>query len=107
MKGPETLIKQKIRAYLRDERHAYVFCPVQMGYGAATLDDLVCLPVIITPAMVGMRVGLFVAIESKVPGKKPTPRQNFTIKAINDAGGVAFWTDSLDYTKEMLRSAGL
>lgn len=92
---PEATIKQKIRSYLVDEKHAYYFAPVQMGMGASTLDILCCIG------------GKFVGIEVKTPGGNPTPRQKFTIKAINDAGGVAFWTDSLEYTKEMLGSAGL
>lgn len=92
---PEAAIKARIRAYLVDEKHAYYFAPVQMGMGVSTLDILCCI------------AGKFVGIEVKVPGKKPTPRQNFTIKAINEAGGVAFWTDSLDYTRQMLEAAGL
>lgn len=91
---PEALLKTKIRAYLRDELKAYVFSPVQMGMGEATLDILCCIS------------GKFVGIEVKVPGKKPTARQVFTMKQIQFAGGVAFWTDDLDYTKEMLRAAG-
>lgn len=95
MPTPEAAIKARIRAYLVDEKKAYYFAPVQMGMGVSTLDILCCI------------AGRFVGIEVKVPGKKPTPRQNFNIKAINDAGGVAFWTDSLDYTKQMLEAAGL
>jgi hypothetical protein len=94
MSTPEALLKTKIRAYLRDELGAYVFSPVQMGMGEATLDILCCIK------------GKFVGIEVKVPGKKPTPRQKFTIEAMIKAGGVAFWTDSLDYTREMLRAGG-
>lgn len=92
---PEASIKAKIRAFLVDEMKAYYFAPVQTGMGVSTLDILCCIN------------GKFVGIEVKTPGKKPTPRQNFNIRAINDAGGVAFWTDSLEYTKTMLRSAGL
>jgi hypothetical protein len=66
-----------------------------MGMGAATVDILVCLK------------GRFVGIEAKVPGKHPTARQLETINQIIAAGGVAFWTDSLEYTKEMLGAAGL
>lgn len=91
---PEARIKADIRAYLRD-RGAYTFAPVQMGMGASTVDILVCLR------------GRFVGIEAKVPGKHPTARQLQTLKEITDAGGVAFWTDSLSYTKEMLEAAGL
>lgn len=91
---PEAQIKADIRVYLRD-RGAYTFAPVQMGMGAATVDILVCLK------------GKFIGIEAKVPGKHPTARQLQTIREIQEAGGVAFWTDSLDYTKQMLEAAGL
>lgn len=92
---PEALLKTKIRAWLATEKSAYCFSPVQMGMGAATLDILCCIG------------GKFVGIEVKTPGHKPTQRQVFTMKQIQFAGGVAFWTDSLDYTKEMLEAAGL
>lgn len=92
---PEALIKSKIRSFLIAEKRAYVFSPVQMGMGIATLDILACIN------------GKFVGIEVKVPGKKPTTRQNVTMDQIVAAGGVAFWTDSLDYTKTMLKAAGL
>lgn len=92
---PEAAIKARIRQFLIDEKKAYYFAPVQMGMGVSTLDILCCIR------------GKFVGIEVKVPGKVPTVRQRQNIIAINAAGGVAFWTDSLDYTKEMLEAAGL
>ena len=92
---PEGQIKQKIRAWLVDEKKAYYFAPVQMGMGTSTVDILCCIK------------GRFCGIEVKVPGNKPTARQRFTMRAIQEAGGVAFWTDSLDYTKAMLEAAGL
>jgi hypothetical protein len=92
---PEAAIKAKIRQYLVDEKKAYFFAPVQMGMGVSALDILCCIQ------------GRFIGIEVKVPGGKPTVRQMFTIKAIREAGGEAFWTDSLEYTKTMLEAAGL
>jgi hypothetical protein len=92
---PEALIKQHIRAFLVDEKHAYYFAPVQNGMGIAGIDIFCCIG------------GRFVGIEVKVPGKRPTPRQQQTLERIIAAGGVAFWTDSLAYTKEMLKAAGL
>lgn len=47
--------------------------------------------------------GRFVAIEVKKPGKKPTALQNIFIEAINQIGGIAFWTDNLDDVKEKLK----
>jgi hypothetical protein len=92
---PEALIKSKIRAFLIDEMGAYYFAPVQMGMGVSTLDILCCIR------------GKFVGIEVKVPGKKPTTRQQQVIRTINSAGGVAFWTDSLEHCKALLQSFGL
>lgn len=46
--------------------------------------------------------GKFLAIEVKRPGGKPTPAQLEFIKNINDNGGLAFWTDSLDDVMEVI-----
>jgi hypothetical protein len=83
MKGPEAKEKIKVRAYLK-KRGAYRFSPVQMGIGASTLDDLVCLH------------GRFVGIEYKALGKRPTPRQELTIREIRMAGGIAIWGDTAE-----------
>ena len=55
--------------------------PVQMGYGAPALDFLWCVN------------GQFVAIETKVKGKKMTPRQEQTANEICEAGGLVFVVD--------------
>ncbi len=90
----EALIKSRIREYLVG-RGAYYFAPVQMGMGISTLDILCCLK------------GKFVGIEVKVPGGKPTARQLATIKSIRDAGGIAFWSDSLEHVQWRLGEEGL
>lgn len=43
--------------------------------------------------MVGRTVGLYVGVETKAPGGKPTPRQNRTIAEIHAANGVVFVID--------------
>lgn len=58
-----------------------MYSPVPTGYGATTLDDLVCLD------------GVFVGVEYKRVGKKPTPRQREIMRAIEDAHGVVIWGD--------------
>ena len=63
---------------------SYRFCPVQNGMGAPSVDFLYCLP-----------VGIFVAIETKAPGKKPTPRQEITIAEIRIAGGLCYVVDGV------------
>jgi hypothetical protein len=83
MRTPEAAIKKQIREWLRQEG-AYIFSPVQMGYGASTLDLLVCWK------------GRFVAIEVKAEGKKLTPRQELLTSEIRAAGGRAFTAYSVD-----------
>ena len=73
--GPEAKVKKECRAYLKSIG-AYVFSPVQMGYGAATVDDLVCM------------AGVFAGIEYKRPeGGKLTERQKRCLDEIWHAGG--------------------
>jgi hypothetical protein len=83
MKTEEGKLKHQIKVHLT-KLGAYFFCPVQTGYGATTLDFLVCLN------------GKFLAIETKAKGKKPTPRQELVLKQIKKAGGITFWCDSFD-----------
>ena len=73
---PEAKIKAKVKKLLA-EHNAYYFMPVQTGYGAQTLDFLVCA------------YGLFIGIETKVPGRKPTANQQRVVEAIQGAGGIA------------------
>ena len=80
MKTPEGFVRGPVRNYLKG-LGAYRFAPVQMGLGAATLDDLCCIG------------GRFVGIEYKRPGGCPTARQLLTMRAIRDAGGIAIWGD--------------
>jgi hypothetical protein len=56
----------------------YKFMPVQNGMGAPALDYYCCVD------------GLFVAVETKVPGKHMTPRQDTTAGEIKSAGGMVF-----------------
>ena len=94
MKG-EAKLKQEVKDLL-NAKGAYWFMPVQMGYGVSgTPDFLCCID------------GKFVGIETKAPGKRASKFQEFRIRQIIDAGGVAFWTNSIAYTKQMLEAAGL
>lgn len=42
------------------------------------------------------RVGRFLAIEAKLPGKKPTPEQTAFLQAVIKAGGFAFVAHSVE-----------
>ncbi len=77
---PEGKVKAKVRRIL-EKYPRYEFWPVPSGYGVSSLDCLLC------------RDGKFVAIETKAPGKTPTPRQLKTIKDIESAGGKVFVID--------------
>lgn len=70
----------------------YSFWPVQNGMGTPSLDCLVCY------------YGHWIGIETKAPGKKPTPRQELTIEAMVAAGGVVLVIDGEEGC-ERLRSA--
>lgn len=80
MSTPEGKVKDKVKAILK-AHSVYWHCPVQNGMGAPGLDFWCC------------HRGRFFAIETKAAGERPTPRQELTIKAVRDAGGIVFVID--------------
>lgn len=92
---PEAIVKAIHKEWLT-EMGAWWFMPVQTGYGVSGIPDILCC-----------LQGRFVAIEIKAPGKKPSAFQKRQIATINEAGGIAFYSDNLDYTKEMLKAGGI
>ena len=81
---PEGLVKKKVSELLTQHGSTiYQHMPVPGGFGGTTLD------------YVGCHMGRFFAIETKAPGKKPTPRQNVIIAMIQRAGGKAFVIDNV------------
>lgn len=87
---PEGKVKVKISAMLK-AAGAYYHMTVQNGMGAPSLD------------YVGCYKGRFFAIEAKAPGKKPTPRQEGTIKTIRAAEGVVFVIDGAEGSFDLLK----
>jgi hypothetical protein len=83
---PEGRVKNEVKRQLK-RLGVYQFWPVQTGMGAKTVDCLACLR------------GCFVAIETKAPGKKPTPLQWTTLTNIARAGGITLVIDSVDMAK--------
>lgn len=84
-KGPESKVKDEIKAELT-KLGAYFFMPVQMGFGARTVDILACL------------AGKFLAVECKRPeGGVLTSNQRGVLAAVRRAGGIAVvatsWAD--------------
>jgi hypothetical protein len=74
---PEGRVKKKVKAALdKFGLEVWRFMPVQRGFGSPALDYLLCVR------------GRFVAIETKAPGKKLTPLQEVTKKAMEDAGAI-------------------
>lgn len=83
---PEGKVKAKVKRILKKYgKEIYQFWPVQTGYGASTLDVLCCVK------------GKFLAIETKAEGKKPTQRQELTIKDIKAAEGIVLVIDGTNY----------
>lgn len=80
MATPENKVKEAVRDVL-DRFGCYRHSPVQNGMGAPSLDFVGCFK------------GLYFAVETKAPGKKPTPRQEITISAMRKAGGKVFVID--------------
>jgi hypothetical protein len=88
---PEGKVKKRVKDVLK-EHGAYWFMPVQSGYGAATVDFLVCAN------------GFFVGIETKAGRGEATQRQLITMEQIHQAGGVTLVINehNLHELKELL-----
>ena len=86
MKGPEAKLKDEVQVWLKS-LGAYTCMVVPGGYGHQTLDFLCCIR------------GRFIGIETKAPGKVPTPRQEACMRAIRAAGGIALWGDNIEAIK--------
>lgn len=78
---PEGKVKRKVSDLLKSVPGVWYTMPVPSGYGESTLDYLGCYN------------GLFFAIETKAPKKKPTSRQQNTIDDIQRGGGKVFVID--------------
>lgn len=82
---PEGKVKKAVTKVLVEHLSTrggiYWFMPVPGGYGQSSLDYLGCAN------------GRFFAIETKAPGKKPTPRQETMMDRIRAGGGRVFVID--------------
>lgn len=79
---PEGIVKKAIDKLIA-KYNAYRFMPVPSGYGASSLDYIVCCG------------GKFAAIEAKAPGKKPSALQKVMIRNIELAYGRVFVIDNI------------
>jgi len=87
---PEGKIKRAVSRAIAKFPNVYKFMPVPAGFGPSSLDYLLCVN------------GHFLAIETKAPGKKLTPRQQLCAKQITDAGGLVLVIDSEDMSELLL-----
>lgn len=75
---PEGRVKAALKRDLASRRY-YQYWPVPVGYGAQSVDCLVCVN------------GKFLAIEVKREGvTKPTPRQAATMREMRKSGAVTY-----------------
>jgi Holliday junction resolvase len=72
---PESKVKSSVTTILK-RLGIYYFYPVTGGYGSSGVPDIVCC-----------YNGVFVAIECKANGNKPTPLQEAQMQKIRQAGG--------------------
>ena len=81
----ERNVKDAVKKVLTDSKRSDIYfnMPVPAGYGTPTLD------------FIGCYMGLFFAIETKAPGKKPTPRQNAIILEMEQTGAAVFVIDNI------------
>ena len=80
----ESKVKSVVNKILHQAKNVWWFMPVQNGMGKATLD------------YIGAQHGRAFAIETKAPGKAPTPRQENTIREMRAAGMVVFIVDGTE-----------
>jgi VRR-NUC domain len=94
---PEGRVKRFIKDYLKALGCIWVYSPVQLGYGAVGIPDLV-----------GCREGRMFAVEVKAPGKEGrlTPLQRLTLDAIAASGGLTCVATCVQDVQDMFEYAG-
>jgi len=98
MSTPEGKVKDKFKRWWK--RHfpsAWVFMPVQHGYGVHGVPDYVCcFPMKITKKHVGKTIGVFAGIEAKAEKGILSKHQQHQLDLIKKAHGLAFVIRGLD-----------
>lgn len=111
---PESDVKNEMKRVFKGY-DAYVFMPVQTGYGARSVDFLACVGRIIKPSDVGRYLGVFVAVEAKKrehevgdsdPDKLMTALQRRTLSEVTHAGGLSNCLNSGAVLDNWLRREG-
>lgn len=87
MATPEGKVKSEVKKIIEKYGSRIdSYWPVPAGYGESHLDCILCVN------------GYFIAVETKAPGKKPTPRQKYRIATVTRAGGITMVIDGTDAT---------
>lgn len=83
-------VKKDIAKRLEAVPGLWYYMPVQSAYGVHGIPDYVaCVPLTITEDMVGLRIGVFAAIEAKRPNEDASIVQGNVHADIRFAAGVA------------------
>lgn len=89
---PEAKIGRKIREYIENVG-GFTFKVHGGPQMMAGLPDIICC-----------YKGYFIGIEVKQPGQKPSARQEFVMRLIQRAGGVAIVATSVERVQEVIDS---
>lgn len=94
---PEGKVKDACKKYLKSIG-AWFFMPVSNGMGQVGIPDIICC-----------YKGMFLAIETKAPGKRAntTPNQKRVIESIQAADGWAIVVDDVDQLKEFITTVDI
>jgi hypothetical protein len=82
--------------------HVFGARPLHAGLCVGSSDLIGWRSVVITPAMVGQRVAVFVGLEAKTGGGVLTPEQRAFIQVVQSAGGLAGEVRSLEAARVVL-----
>jgi hypothetical protein len=95
---PEGRVKAAVKRVLKG-RGVWYYMPIQNGMGVTGIPDFIgCQPVTISADMVGQTVGLFIAVETKAPGKRSnvSANQQARIQEIEAASGRTLVVDDAE-----------
>lgn len=98
----ENDVKELVKDWY-DDLKAWHYAPVQTALGVHGIHDRIgCVPVVVTPEMVGKKIGLYVSVEAKRPGRRGEKRRGMsTHQELNltdtvAAGGLSICCDGAE-----------
>ena len=76
----ENDVKTKLVKPWYEKRGAWHYAPIQNGLGEHGIHDRIgCVPIVVTQEMVGKKIGVFVSVEAKAPGRRGEPRRGMSV----------------------------